>query len=119
VIRYYNGNRLIRKHWLETLPREQASRQKDLLPQQMEITEIPHGGGRIVSWLPELAHAPPDGAAFLSPKGITGVLEPDNRLHLFGFQKEAVVEQFKKALQTQGIRLNPAVRETESSKDEL
>lgn len=118
IIRYYNGNRLIRKHWFEALPREQASRRKDLLPQQNEITEIPHSGGRIVSWLPELAGSPPEGSVFLSPKGITGVLEPDNRIHLFGFQKEAVVEQFKKALQTQGIRLNPAARKTGSSNHE-
>jgi anaerobic ribonucleoside-triphosphate reductase activating protein len=106
VIEYPGGSRLIRKHWGEPLPIRQAHERKGLLPQQEEAIEMLYNGRRVTSWLPELASAWPTGNPILSPKGITGVLDVDNRLHLFGFQKKEVVQQFKYALRAQGIKLN-------------
>jgi anaerobic ribonucleoside-triphosphate reductase activating protein len=104
MIPYYNGSRMIRKHWLEPLPRSQAHDHKNCLPQDHEITQLQLFDRPVLSWLPELAKTSGTGETFLSPKGLTGVLDADNRLHLFGFQKEEVVETFKAALGTQGIR---------------
>lgn len=106
MIEYHSGSRLIRKHWQESLPLAQAHEQKKLLPQQSEVTEILYQGKRVTSWIPELAETRQEGEEILSPKGITGVLDRDNQLHLFGFQKKEVVQQFKYSLRNQGIKLN-------------
>lgn len=106
MIEYPGGSRLIRKHWRESLPIEQAHEQKKRLPQQSEVIEILYRGQRVTSWIPELAEIQREGEKILSPKGITGVLDRDNQLHLFGFQKEEVVRKFKYALRTRGIKLN-------------
>jgi anaerobic ribonucleoside-triphosphate reductase activating protein len=105
IIEYYNKNQLIRKHWLHILPQPQAHQNKTKMPQQEEKAEILYHGRKITAWIPELTLEGQE-EQVKSPKGIAGLLDRQNQLHLFGFQKEEVVRQFKNTLQQQGIKLN-------------
>ena len=106
MIQYVGRSSIICKFWGESLPIQQTQEQKKSLSQPQEIMEILYNGHPITSWIPELADSPPSDIRLLSPKGITGVLDADNQLHLFGFQKGDVVQQFKQALLGQGININ-------------
>lgn len=104
IIENYFGNTLIRYHWEESIPLLQGERGPGL-PQTKEFEMLQSSGYTMVSWIPELAEDGSAAASLTSPKGLCGVVDPNNNLHLYGFQKPGVVENFKKALENQGIRL--------------
>lgn len=103
-VRYeYFDSILVQKHWLEPLPVSVNTASNNMWKQKVEIKRLKFNGHTVVSWIPELNSNLEGNRNFRSPKGLSCIIESDNSIHLYGFQKPEVIQRFQQQLRDEGI----------------